>query len=169
MKLAWKTLGVALVIMAIVVPLVMYTPISAEAENGGESPNKPITIVCKGDRWKALVHKYFIKNTVPVEIEGNLAAHVRRLLILNVESEEVSVIVPRGWLVNGEAMRLSELFEEGYLNVGDELVITALEAAYTNENGVTFYIIFGYEIENQTNGSHLSAILPFNIEITEYF
>jgi len=168
MKTMWKIVAVAMVIMAVAVPMVMYAPlIAASTNNDSDGGNVTLeSLKSNLNPEMPAVWRYLLKHAEPVVIEGTLSAHAGRLLIIDEDQQQqVSVVVPRGWLVDGNTVRLAKIFQEGMIKIGDHLTITALQASYKNENGVTIYLIFGYEIYNASNDKEFKALLPFNIEV----
>lgn len=73
-------------------------------------------------------------------------------------------MLPVQWNIGSEVISLNEMFEEGYVNIGDEVTLDVLERTVENENEVTLTIFLGYEIENEEAGDMFYAVMLVNIE-----
>ncbi|RLI23645.1 hypothetical protein DRO58_08950 [Candidatus Bathyarchaeota archaeon] len=102
-----------------------------------------------------------LRNCKPETVEGNIVTYVKRTLVLDTGEEQVRVIVPYLWIVDGEAMNMTEIFDSGILSPGAFVTVNAFRWDIENEN-LTIYTLFGYEIEQE--GEVLYALLPINIE-----
>jgi len=108
---------------------------------------------------------WFFKGAEAVVVEGEVTAHHDNILVLTTDEEErLSIVLPRVWNIDSDIVRLQQTYEEELLLIGDEITVKALKRAVTNDNGVTVTMIFGYEINDPSNGNHLYAVLPVNIE-----
>lgn len=107
---------------------------------------------------------WFFRRAESVSVEGTVIAHHKNILILTTgEAERLNVVLSRVWNMDSDILGLNQIFEDEYVSIGDDVTMVALNRTVTNENGVTMTIIFGYEIIDQTNGNHLYAVLPVNI------
>ena len=107
---------------------------------------------------------WFFKDAEYATVEGTLTAYHKNILVVTTEDGRLNIVLPGVWNVDSEVVQLNELFEEGYVSIGDQVTIDALSRTVTNENGVTVTMIFGNEIDDETSGNHLYAVLPVNIE-----
>ena len=109
----------------------------------------------------------FRKDATPTEVQGEISALVRNILILEDDDGVVEIIVPPAWIVDSEVGRLRKFIDEGPLKIGQEITVKALRADLTeNEDaGYSIYVLFGYEIANSETTAY--AVLPFNIEVSE--
>ena len=112
------------------------------------------------------VIKQFLKEAESLTIEGVVATHYGRILMVDAEGERLNILIPELWSVDSEVINITEMFDGGYVNLGDSVTIDALQRSFTNEKGVSITVIVAYEIEidNGGSGNHLYAVLPFNIE-----
>ena len=65
--------------------------------------------------------------------------------------------------MDSNVINISAIFEEGYIGIGDNVTIKALQRSVKNEKEITVTIIMAYENIDNTNGNHLYAVSPFNI------
>ena len=140
---------------------------AAIMRNCGEHQSRRSVVVHvhrHGINPKVRVSRWFFREASGVTVEGSVAAYFRNMLILNLDGESINIVLPPVWRVNSEVMNVSTLFEEGYIEVGDEVLVKAVQRKATNENGLSIVILLAYEIESQ-NGYTLYAVLPFNIEV----
>jgi hypothetical protein len=98
-----------------------------------------------------------------VEVEGTVVDLFRDMLIANTNEGQIQIHLPKAWTVDGELTMREELFESGYLSAGENITVRALRADITDEEGLSIYLLLGYEIIDES-GVSAYAILPFNIE-----
>jgi len=107
---------------------------------------------------------WFFKGAVKDTITGTVVAHDRNILIVeDSEGDRFNIVLPRRWNIDSQVISLIQMFDE-YVSIDDTVTLTVLMRTATNENDVTVTIIFGYEIEDITNGNSLYAVLPINID-----
>lgn len=106
---------------------------------------------------------WFFKGAEPVTIEAVVKAYHRNILIVTTSEGRLNVVLPRVWNNDSDVIRLHQIFDEGYISIGDEITMNALKRTATNKNNVTVTVVFSYEIIDESNGNHLYAVLPFNI------
>lgn len=171
-----KSISKALLISAILVMAVMsvlsVTPLaSADTMDDGCNCQVRRAVIThihrRGAGFKVRAAVWFFRGAVGVTIDGNVAAHYRNILILTSEDENINIILPFMWRVGSEVMNVSALFENGYLEVGDDVSVSALQRTVTNRNGTSLTIILAYEIDVPSKGLTLHAVLPFNIKPSE--
>ncbi len=105
----------------------------------------------------------FLKNGVPETLTGDAVAICRSIVALNIEGTQFNVILPNKWIVDGEIVNTSELFDGEPLSVGQAQIISLktlkLELA-KDTHIVKAYV--AYEI--YTAGETIKALLPVNIQ-----
>ena len=102
-----------------------------------------------------------LRRCEPATIQGTIVTYARHMLVVDTGGEQVRVVVPRLWVVDGEAMNMTEIFESGVLNPEDSVTVSALRWDVENED-LTIYGLFGYKIEKGEEVFY--ALLPINIE-----
>ncbi|RLI22960.1 hypothetical protein DRO47_01995 [Candidatus Bathyarchaeota archaeon] len=158
---------VVVAISAILVSLALYQPILAVSSNEkAEQPkwHESYTMEMQSGlrlNRRPMLKLRLLRNCEPETVEGNIVTYVKRTLVLDTGEEQVKVIVPYLWMVGGEAMNMTEIFDSGILSPGDSVTVNALRWDIENEE-LSIYILFGYEIEHE--GEVLYALLPINIE-----
>ena len=106
---------------------------------------------------------WFFKDAEKDTITGTITAHDRSILIVtDAAGNRFNIILPRRWNIGSDVVSLDQLFDEGYISIGETVTLDALKRTDTNENGVTVTTIFCYEIT--TNSHNLYAVLPVNID-----
>jgi len=171
MKTQSKILFAAALALVIALPLMsvaMTYSYEGETDDSG-SPHRErarqLLMQRVGQHWGPWFSSWFFKEAEIVTVEGTVTAHARHVLVLTTdEDERLNIVLPGSWNVDSEVFGLPQIFEEGYISIGDEVSIKALQRTVTNENEVTITAFLGYEIVDETNGNHLYAVLPFNIE-----
>lgn len=156
LKTSSRTLLIAAIITAIVVPLVLYQPVMAT-----EADDAPMgeTIVVK-PRCRARPILRFLKRAEPTEVKGEAIALVRNILVLDVDGEQVRVLMPPKWTtMDGEVVE-REVLVDGIK--GQAITVKVLQASFENPQEVTISLVLCYEIAAEED---FYAVLPFNIEI----
>jgi hypothetical protein len=103
----------------------------------------------------------FVKNGVPENLEGEVSVVERRILVLDVQGKVVNVVVPRIWVIDGEALTIQDLFDGNPFEFGEEVTLETLMLELEKDtHTVTSYI--AYSIQNHEETA--TALLPFNIE-----
>ncbi len=171
MKTQTKVIIGAIIALSIALPLMSIIMVYSDQGETGNSSYSPeerarqFILRQASQHWRPRIAIWFFKDAETVTVEGTVVAHGGHMLIVTTnEGERLNIVLPGAWNVDSEVIRLLELCEEGYISVGDEVTVEALEKTVTNQNGVTVTGIFGYEMVDETNGNHLYAVLPFNIE-----
>lgn len=169
MKSKVKFLTVALVMVA-VASVLLYAPLTnaLQSDEGQESDveinNENFAACCRGKPWlKARLGWWFLNHSEPVEVEGTAVALFKDMLIVNTAEGQIRIHLPRPWTVDEELTMRAELFESGYLSVGENITVKALRADVIDKEGLRVYLLLGYEIIDES-GDHAYAVLPFNIE-----
>ena len=157
---------VAVAITAILVSLALYQPVLAFNSNTEDPQHKRrlhATWMQDGFRLhrRPMLKARLLRHCEPATVEGNIVAYERRILVLDTGGEQVRVVVPYLWVVDGETMNMTEIFDLGILSPGDSVTVKSLRWNIENED-LTIYTLFGYEIEH--GEEVLYALLPVNIE-----
>lgn len=98
-----------------------------------------------------------------MEREGPVVALFKDMLIVDAGEGQMQIHLPQTWAVDGELTRREELFDSGYLSVGENITVKALRADVIDKEELCIYLLLGYEIIDES-GVHAYAVLPFNIE-----
>ena len=108
---------------------------------------------------------WFFKGAEKDTVSGTVTTRHRNILILtDGDGKRYNIVLPVNWNVGSEAISLNEMFEEGYVNIDDEVTLQALKRTVENENEVTLTIFLAYEIKNEDTSDVFYAVLPVNIE-----
>ena len=170
-----KEIKILIGIMAVLILALPLMSTAMAAEVNGEEPDESgdapqgslrrllAALNMQQGRWKRFI--WFFKGAEKDTLSGTVTARHRNILILtDGNGERYNVVLPANWNVGSEVISLNEMFEEGYVNIGDEVTLEVLKRTVENENEVTLTIFFGYEIENEDTGHIFYAVLPVNIE-----
>jgi hypothetical protein len=112
-------------------------------------------------RREAIIWR-FVKNGVSETLKGEASVVERRILVLDVQGKIINVVVPRIWVIDGEALTLQDLFDGDPFELGEEVTLETLMLELVKEtHTVTSYI--AYSIQNHEEIA--TALLPFNIEV----
>lgn len=161
MKSKLKVLAVALVTIAVTSAL-LYMPLTNALQS--EVPGVEGTHAHSYKPWlKARLSWWFLNHSEPVEVEGAAVTLLKGMLVVNTAEGQTRIHLPQEWIVDEELMMREELFESGYLSVGEDIIVKALRGNIIDKEGLRIYLLLGYEIIDESN-VHAYAALPFNIE-----
>ena len=170
MKRNTKTKALTVMVASVVVCMLIYSPLTQAAQPsislGDEltvqeiEELKPATVIV-GARVRFAV--WFLNHAEPTEVDGTVVALSDKKLILDTAVDQIRVILPAEWTVNGEVLTREELFSSGYLNEGEMVSVKALGADMVDKEGLRIYLLVGYELVNQS-GVQATANLRVNIE-----
>lgn len=161
MKSKLKVLAVALVTVAVASAL-LYMPLTNALQS--EVPDVEGTYAHRCKPWlKARRSWWFLNHSEPVEVEGAAVTLLRGMPVVNTAEGQIRIHLSREWIVDEEPMMREELFESGYLSVGENITVKTLRGNMIDKEGLCIYLLLGYEIIDET-GAHAYAVLPFNIE-----
>ncbi len=108
---------------------------------------------------------WFFKGAEKEIVSGTVTARHRNILILtDGDGKRYNIVLPVNWNIGSEIISLNEMFEEGYVSIGDEVTLEVLKRTVENENEVTLTIFLAYEIKNEDTSDVFYAVLPVNIE-----
>jgi len=107
--------------------------------------------------------RYILKNGEYAQLTGTVVVQKGPILVLATGEDTVNVILPPLWLVGGEVLNRTDLFDGDPLGIGSAITIETLKANYTKETyEITAYFTYGIS----GDGVEAKALLPFNIEAT---
>jgi hypothetical protein len=107
--------------------------------------------------------RYILKNGEYAQLSGTVVVHKGPILVLATGEDTVNVILPPLWLVEGEVLNRTDLFDGDPLGIGSAITIETLKANYTKESyEITAYFAYGISGDSV----EAKALLPFNIEAT---
>lgn len=105
---------------------------------------------------------WFFKDAEKDIIAGTITARDRNILIVtDGDGERLNIVMSRRWNMGQDVVSLNQMFEDGYVSIGETVSLDVLKRTFKNGNDVTATIIFCYEIS--TGSNNLYAVLPFNI------
>ena len=121
-----------------------------------------------GERVRACIRQrqwriiWFFKGAEKDSIEGTVIARDRNILIVTDDQDNrFNIILPGRWNIGSDVVTLNQVFDEGYISIGETVTLEVLKRTVTNENRVSLTIIFGYEIT--TTEYNIYVVLPINI------
>jgi hypothetical protein len=107
--------------------------------------------------------RYILKNGEYAQLTGTVVAQKGPVLVLYNGDATVNVIVPPLWLVGGEILNRTDVFDGDPFGIGSTITIDTLKANYNKETyKITVYFAYGIS----GDGVEAKALLPFNIEAT---
>jgi hypothetical protein len=164
MKSKAKFLAITLVMVAVASAL-LYAPLTNALPSSEEQKPDVEFAECHRcePRFKARLIRWFLRHSEAVEVEGTAVALFKDMLIVDTVEGQIRIHLPQAWTVDEELTMREELFESGYLSVGEEITVEALRADVVDKEGLRIYLLLGYEIIDES-GVHAYAVLPFNIE-----
>jgi hypothetical protein len=114
---------------------------------------------CNSPKWLGK----FLENATLSTISGTVSSQLKGMLILNTDSGQVRVLLPKDWTLNNEVLTRAALFNSSYASGGDNVTLKVLKSDVFSNTNFSLSIMIGYEAINAT-GTHAYAVLPFNIE-----
>jgi len=161
MKLKLKVFAVALVTVAVASAL-LYMPLTNAFHPEASDVECADAYRCR-HRLRARLGLWFLNHSEPVVVEGTAVTLLKGMLVVNVAEGQIRAHLPQEWIVDEESMVREELFESGYLSLGEDITVKALRGDIIDKEGLRIYLLLGYEIIDES-GVHAYAVLPFNIE-----
>jgi hypothetical protein len=114
-------------------------------------------------RAKHPLLRYILKNGEYAQLTGTIVAQKGPVLVLSTEDATVNVILPPLWLVGGEVLNKTDMFDGDPFGIGSTVTMDTLKANFTKESyEITAYFAYGIS----GDGVEAKALLPFNIEAT---
>jgi hypothetical protein len=114
-------------------------------------------------RVKHPLLRYTLKNGKHAQLTGTVIVQKGPILVLATGDATVNVILPPLWLVGGEVLNRTDMFDGDPFCIGSMITLDTLNVIYTKDTyEITVYFTYcisGDDIEAK-------ALLPFNIEAT---
>jgi len=107
--------------------------------------------------------QFFSENTTLSTVQGTVVSQTRDLLILNTDSGQVRVMIPKEWTVGGEIANAATLFNGTFVSQGQSVTVSVLKSDLFSNASVSVNVMLAYEAVNGA-GTHAYAVLPFNIQ-----
>ena len=146
------------VVIAVVAGLYLSLPsVYAEVTPTG---NGQYTINLQSRR-RAWLGLRFLRNGTPETLIGEVATIGASIIVMDIDGNQVNVILPPRWLVDGQVIGIRDLFDGEPLSVGQSVSLQTLKLELVRER-ITVKAYIAYEI--QANGETIKALLPVNIE-----
>jgi hypothetical protein len=114
---------------------------------------------CNDPKWLGK----FLENATLSTVSGTVSSQLRGMLILNTDSGQIRILLPKGWTLNNEVVTRAALFNSSYASGGDNVMVKVLKSDVFSNTNFSLNVMIGYEAINAT-GTHAYAVLPFNIE-----
>lgn len=161
-----KMLIGVLAVLMVALPLVAVTTFAADGEPedcfSGDKRKIRRSINLRERKPRRVLN--FFKRCHSATVEGTVVTHSGRILVVNASEEMLNIVLPIRWNVGEEVVGVFKVFNESYIQPGDSVVVSVLERAEINEQGVSITILWAYEIVDSTSENHLYAVLPFNVQ-----
>lgn len=103
------------------------------------------------------------QNATLSNVSGTVVAEVKGMLVLNANSGQVRVLLPKDWTVGTEVVNRNTLFNGTFAGSGQSVTIEVLESSVFSNANFSINEMLGYEAINAT-GTQAYAVLPFNIQ-----
>jgi hypothetical protein len=107
--------------------------------------------------------KGFLENATLSTVQGTVVSEARGMLILNTDSSQVRVLLPKDWSVGNAIVGRISLFNSTFASSGQTVTVKVLESNVFSNSNFSINVMMGYEAINAT-GTHAYAVLPFNIQ-----
>jgi type II secretory pathway pseudopilin PulG len=105
----------------------------------------------------------FLQNATAATVQGTVVTEFKGMLILDTNTSQVRILLPKNWAVNSEVVNRTTLFNSTFATTGSNITIKVLESNMFDNTSFTINVMMGYEAINATN-THAAAVLPFNIQ-----
>ena len=149
----------AIVTLTIVVAsTLLYAPLT-NAIQSYECEQTPETSCVDEKDWVW----WFLNNSEPVTVDGTVVALLRDMLVVNTGEGQTRIILPEEWIIDATITTKEGLFTNNYLDVGENVTVSALRANIISKEGLCIYFLLGYEVVDDSD-VHAYATLPLNIE-----
>jgi len=161
-----KKLIAGLMIALLAVGALAIAPTVFAENDDSESPQGPKPF--HGNKHRRQIRRpwlrYILKNGEYAQLTGTVMAQKGPVLVLATgEDATINVILPPLWLVGGEVLNRTDMFDGDPFGIGSTITLDTLKANYTKDTyEITAY--FTYCISG--DGVEAKALLPFNIEAT---
>ena len=105
----------------------------------------------------------FLQNATAATVQGTVVTEFKGMLILDTNTSQIRILLPKNWAVNSEVVNRTTLFNSTFATTGSNITIKVLESNMFSNTSFTINVMMGYEAINATN-THAAAVLPFNIQ-----
>jgi hypothetical protein len=109
--------------------------------------------------------RYILKNGEYAQLTGTVVVQKGSIIMLSIEeASTVFVLVPPLWVVEGEILNRTDMFDGSLLSIEATVTMETLKVDYTKDSyEITVYI--AYEISG--DGVDAKALLPLNINVVD--
>jgi hypothetical protein len=104
------------------------------------------------------------QNATLANVSGTVVSEVKGMLILDTNSGQIRVLLPKDWTVGTQVVDRSTLFNGTFASSGQSVTIEVLENSVFSNANFSINQMLGYEAINATN-AQAYAVLPFNIQL----
>ena len=104
-----------------------------------------------------------LENATLSNVTGTVVTEAKGMLVLDTESSQVRVLLPKEWTVGTDVLGRAELFNGTFASSGQSVTVTVLESNIFSNTNFSINEMLGYEAINAT-GTQAYAVLPFNIQ-----
>ena len=104
----------------------------------------------------------FLENATLSTVQGTVVSQVKGILILNTDTGQVRILLPKEWTVGNEVVNRATLFNGTFASAGQNVTIKVIESTTFSNANFSLNVMMGYEAINATD-THACAVLPFNI------
>ncbi len=109
------------------------------------------------------INGMLFENATISTVQGTIVSQVRGILILNADSGQIRVNVPREWTLGNEVVSSISLFNGTFLSSGQTVTINVLQTNLVSNASFSANVMMGYEAINASS-THAYAVLPFNLQ-----
>ena len=109
--------------------------------------------------------RYILKNGEYAQLTGTVVVQKGPVIMLSIEeASTVFVILPPLWVVEGEVLNMTDMFDGSPLSIGATITLETLKANYIKDTyEITAYFAYGIS----GDGVEANALLPFNIKAVD--
>jgi hypothetical protein len=105
----------------------------------------------------------FLENATLSTVQGTIVSQYKDILILNTDTGQIRVLLPREWTLGNEVVNRATLFNGTFASSGQNVTVKVLKSDVFSNTSFSINVMMGYEAINAT-GTHAYAVLPFNIQ-----
>jgi hypothetical protein len=106
-----------------------------------------------------------LENATLSTVNGTVVSEVKGMLILDTDSSQIRVLLPKDWTVGNEVVGRTTLFNGTFASSGQSVTVKVMENDVFSNANFSINVMLGYEAINAT-GTQAYAVLPFNIQPT---
>lgn len=105
------------------------------------------------------------ENATLSTVQGTVVSVVRNMLVLNTDTGQIRIQLPRDWTVSNETVSSNELFNGTFASADQSVTVKVLESNMFSNANFSINMMLAYEATN-ASGTTAYAVLPFNIQPT---